>query len=194
MTPVAWAECVAYLEAHCNYGRSTPYSATDLRYVLGLWTLAACAAANTILEIGIGPCSVSGVTFLHAMPPGSHLISVDIDPKLPQRPYLELAAEKQITWSVYHGDSISEAIHLDPWLQVDVLYVDGNHDAAHAIGDAVKFLPHLRAGGYLVIDDFSPQAGVGEGRKDLDELVPYFLHLAHEAPAGNGRLVWQRPV
>ena len=192
----AWAACVRYLEQHCNLGRDLPYSPIDYRYALVLWTFAECADAHTILEIGIGPESVSGCTFLYALARHSgHLISIDIEEQLPQQRYRDLAAESGVAWTVVHGDSLDEAVQVPvPPRSVDLLYIDGNHDAAHAEGDLRKFLPYLRQGGYLLIDDFPPEKGVGEGRGALDALIPDHFHLAHNAPAGNGRLVWQRPV
>lgn len=189
------AACLRYLERESHQGKLLPYSPIDFRYVLVLWTFASCAAARTVLEVGIGPESVSGCTFIHAMGPGGHLISVDIEEKLPQEKYRALAAEKGVAWTVVHGDSLAETtqVPLQPG-SVDVLYIDGNHEAEYAVGDLAKYLPYLRAGGYLIIDDFPPTAGLGEGRTGIEAQVGYFLHLAHNAPAGNGRLVWQKPL
>lgn len=127
----AWAECVGYLERHCNLGRLTPYSPIDYRYALVLWTFAECAAAQVILEIGVGPESVSGCTFVHALGrQGGHLISVDLDPALPQQQYKDLAAEKGVSWRVVHGDSLDASVQVPvPKHSVDLLYIDGNHDA-----------------------------------------------------------------
>lgn len=193
-----WAACVRFLEAHCHQGQTTPYNPIDYLYCLVLWTFCAASAARTILEIGIGPESVSGTTFLHWLglsSSGGHLISVDVDPDLPQTIYRQLASDQGVPWTIVHGDSLADAVQVPCALRsVDLLYIDGNHDAEHAEGDLRKFLPYLRAGGYCLIDDFPAQKGVGEGRAAIDALIPDHLHLAHNAPAGNGRLVWQRPV
>lgn len=190
-----WADCLDYLYAHCQMGRCYPQ--IDTLYALVLWTLANCAAARRILEVGIGPDSVSGVTFVHALAqyPDGHLMSVDIDPALPQQQFKDLAASKGVVWTQTYGDSLVVPIPAADE-SVDLLYIDGNHDAAHAIGDLKKFLVVLRPGGYLVIDDFPPTRGLGDGRAEMEAfLAPeQFLHLAHAAPAGNGRLVWQRPL
>lgn len=187
--------CIKYLEEFSNWDRGLPYSPVDFRYSLVLYTFAHCAAARLILEIGVGPESVSGVTFIHALGYGGHLVSVDVDPKLPQQKYRDLAVAKGVAWSVVHGDSLDEAtqVPLQPG-SVDVLYIDGNHEARYAEGDLRKYLPYLRPGGYLLIDDFPPLQGVGEGRVAIEAQVGYFLHLAHNAPAGNGRLIWQKPL
>ncbi len=38
---------------------------------------------------------------------------------------------------------------------IDLLHVDGNHDRAAVSADVELFLPHLREGGFLVMDDIS---------------------------------------
>ena len=38
---------------------------------------------------------------------------------------------------------------------IDLLHVDGNHDRAAVEGDLERYLPKLRAGGFLVMDDAS---------------------------------------
>lgn len=190
-----WSECLAYLYAHCEMGKFQPH--VDTLYALVLWTLANCAAARRILEVGIGPMSISGCTFVHALAqyPDGHLMSVDIDETLPQQQFKDLAASKGVVWTQTYGDSLVVPIPAAPD-SVDLLYIDGNHDAEHAVGDLRKFLDVLRPGGYLVIDDFPPQRGLGDGRVGMEALLApeQFLHLAHAAPAGNGRLVWQRPL
>lgn len=186
--------CIDYLEEHCNPTASRPYTMTDYRYALVLWTFVECIRARTILEIGIGPDSVSGMTFCHAMEPGGTLWSVDVDPTLPKASHLKTAERLGITWLRAYGDSLSDDVMLPTGLTVDLLYIDGNHDAAHAEGDLEKFLPHLRPGGYLLIDDFPPERGVGHGRPFIDAMLGQCIHLAHEAPHGNGRIVWQRPL
>jgi len=196
MSAASWPVCLTYLERECNYGRQAPYSVADRLYAMVLWTFAECIAATSIMEIGVGPESVSGCTFIHNMAQrgGGCLYSVDVDPALPQPKYRALAQALGVEWSIAHGDSLAPEVGFPASLLVDLLYIDGNHDAAHAGGDLAKFLPHLRPGGYLLIDDFPPQRGVGEGRTAIEQIVPHAIHLAHHAPHGNGRLVWQRPV
>lgn len=38
-------------------------------------------------------------------------------------------------------------------LSVDVLYIDGGHDYATVVSDIVNYIPIIKPGGYLVIDD-----------------------------------------
>jgi predicted O-methyltransferase YrrM len=190
----AWAACLAHLEQHSHQGQTTPYNVPDTLYAMTLFTLAECSAARAILEIGVGPESVSGTTFVHSLARrGGALVSVDIDPDLPRPIYRELAARLGVSWSVVTGDSLEVEFHGDPGT-MDLVYIDGNHDAAHADGDLRRYLPYVRPGGYLVIDDFRQAPGIGEGRVGIDAQVPWFLHLAHNVPDGNGRLVWQRPL
>jgi hypothetical protein len=160
-----------------------------------LWTFAECIAAKKILEIGIGPTSVSGVTWIHSMARrgGGHLLSLDIDPNVPQQKFRELAAAKGVRWETYYGDSMHQAQNLLPeWFNVDILYVDGDHITEYAYGDTINFLPCLRDGGYLIIDDFPGFDGVREAYARLVREGYQFVHLAHEPPHGNGRLVWQK--
>jgi len=188
-----WSDCLAYLCDQCGLGTGDP--AVEALYAHVLWVLTTCIGARRILEVGIGPTSVSGCTFVHALPVGGHLMSVDIDDHLPQPKYLELAASRAVSWTRTYGDSLVVPVPAKPG-SVDLLYIDGNHDAEHAVGDLQKFLPVLRPGGYLVIDDFPPMRGQGVGRMGMEAILApeQFLHLAHHPPHGNGRLVWQRPL
>jgi len=99
---------------------------------------------------------------------------------------------RSVVWTQTYGDSLEVPIPAAPE-SVDLLYIDGNHDAEHAAGDLRKFIGVLRPGGYLVIDDFPPQKGIGEGRISIDAQLPYSIHFAHDVPDRNGRLIWQRP-
>lgn len=48
----------------------------------------------------------------------------------------------------------SELMRFDPRTLFDFVYVDGNHDARFALGDAVRAWPHLKPGGILIWDDY----------------------------------------
>lgn len=188
-----WAECFTYLTTHCRCAGMGFPDATA-RYAQMLWAMTQAASARTILEIGIGPQSVSGCTFLHAMPAGSTLYSMDIDPSRPAPIYRELAEAKGQTWTVLHGDSRSEDLQLPADVTLDLFYVDGDHDEAHAVGDTLKFWPALRPGGLCVIDDYPGCDGVIAARTTLGEAGLLSLHLAHTTPPyGNGHLVIQKP-
>ncbi len=188
-----WASCRAYLEAHCEPSKG-PMAETSVRYAHVLWLLADCIQARTILEIGIGPTAVSGSTFIHnlASRGGGTLHSIDIAPDRPRACDRQLAKEKGVLWAVLHGDSLHLAPYLPKGLQVDLLYIDGDHDHAHAYGDTTAYLPFLRPGGYLVIDDCPTFEGVVSAKLQLEAEGLRFVHLAHETPHGNGRLLWQK--
>lgn len=190
-----WATCDAYLRAHCDAGAG-PMPEPTMRYAHLLWVLSEAIAAESILEIGIGPTSVSGCTFIHSMGSrgGGALHSIDVEPDRPRQLYKDLAIQQNVRWTQTYGDSLEGANQLDPDLRVDLLYVDGAHDFEHAYGDTVTYLPFLRRGGYLIIDDYPGFAGVAEAAKKLKDAGYSFLHVAHEPPHGNGRLVWQKPL
>jgi predicted O-methyltransferase YrrM len=189
---IAWADCLAYLEAHCN-PLPPPLLPESVRYAQVLWTLCEAIGATAVLEIGIGPTSVSGCTFMHSMATrgGGALVSIDVDPALPQPKFKAKAAELGVAWTTYYGDSLRMTLPSD--LQVDLLYIDGDHDAAHAYGDTVRYLSHLKPGGYLVIDD-SAYEGVIDAAVRLKREGMAFIHLSHHPPHGNGRFVWQKPL
>jgi predicted O-methyltransferase YrrM len=187
-----WADCLAYLEAHCN-PEPPPLSAPTVLYAQVLWVLAECLAVQSVLEVGIGPTSVSGCTFAHSMASrgGGSLTSIDVDTSRPKPAYRAWAQQHGVSWSTYYGDSLS--VTLPTALTVDLLYIDGDHDVVHAYGDTLRYLPYLRVGGYLVIDDFPAYPGVLEAGQELNRQGFQFVHLAHHPPHGNGRLLWQKP-
>lgn len=190
----AWASCRAYLEEFCD-PTAGPFPAESVRYAHLLWLLADCLAVKSVLEVGIGPTAVSGSTFCLNMAQrgGGALLSVDIDPALPRQVDRELAVLAGVTWAQLYGDSITVASQVPAGLLVDLLYIDGDHDFTHAYGDTKAYLPFLRPGGYLVIDDFPVFGGVVEALQQFTREGFHFVHLAHEAPHGNGRLLWQKP-
>lgn len=196
---MTWADCEAYIRAECVDGQP-PMAEATVRYAMLLWVLSEAIAAKTVLEVGVGPTCVSGMTFAHSMASrgGGTLISVDVDPMRPTAMYRGKARSLGVTWDVHHGDSrevaAAEFSH-DPDLedQVDLLYIDGDHTMEYAVDDTLNYLPQLRRGGYLVIDDYPTSDGVVEAKKMLDRFHGFtFVHLAHEPPHGNGRLLWQK--
>jgi cephalosporin hydroxylase len=190
----AWLACVAYLEAHCNPHWPAPYPLSTLQYCQVLWTLAEALGVRSVLEIGIGPHACSGMIFAHSMGTrgGGVLRSIDVDVARPDPTYRQVAVAQQVDWIVSHGDSLTLMDTLPPGLQVDLLYIDGDHDYAHAYGDTVGYWPYLRPGGYLVIDDYPGCDGVIEARRALEDVGLHFLHLAHHPPHKNGRLLLQK--
>ncbi len=191
-----WSNCLLYLEEFCNPYPGVPYPLSTLTYGEVLWTLSQCIGARAVMEIGIGPSAMSGMIFAHSMGSrgGGTLYSIDIETDRPSEGHRQKAAELMVDWKTSYGDSLALVDTFPPALQVDLLYVDGDHDYAHAYGDTVGYLPFLRPGGYLVIDDCPTFEGVVQARHQLEAEGFVFVHLAHEPNYGNGRLVWQKPV
>ncbi len=194
ITPTRWQSAQEYLELFCNPTASA-FPPSTVRYIQVLWLLADVLGATSVLEIGIGPTSVSGSTFILNMASrgGGTLYSVDINPARPRPADRALARDCGVNWVVFHGDSLLMSEQIPKGLQVDLLYVDGDHDHLHAYGDTVTYLQFLRPGGYLVIDDYPTFDGVISARQSLEAEGFTFVHLAHEIPHGNGRLLWQKP-
>lgn len=191
----SWADCEAWIRDHCGF-QGSPVPEQSILYAHVLWTFAECIAAKKILEIGIGPTCVSGSTWIHSMARrgGGYLLSIDIEPDRPAELYREKAKELGTYWAVFHGDSLKIAQDIPQQCYgADILYVDGDHIAEYAYGDTVNFLPCLRDGGYLIIDDFPGFDGVRDAAGRLNREGFQFVHLSHEPPHGNGRLVWQKP-
>lgn len=190
-----WVTCRAYLEAHCNPS-PYPFPESTVRYARVLWMLADCMQVTSVLEVGIGPTAVSGSIWCHSMGlrGGGRLYSIDIDTRLPRPQDRALAEAQHVVWTVIHGDSLEVADQLPAGLQVDLLYIDGDHDLPHAYGDTRLYLPCLKPGGYLVIDDYPGFEGVECAIRQFEAEGFQFVHLSHNSPHGNGRAVWQKPL
>jgi hypothetical protein len=190
-----WLTCAAFLEQHCNPHFPDPYPKSTMLYCQVLWTLAESLGVRSVLEIGIGPHACSGMVFAHSMSTrgGGVLYSLDVDESRPLAIYREQAKALKVDWLVTHGDSLGLTKTLPEGFLVDLLYVDGDHDYAHAYGDTVGYWPFLAPGGYLVIDDYPGCDGVIEARIALEKEGFQFLQMAHHPPHGNGRLVLQKP-
>ncbi len=186
-----WADCLAYLQAHCQ-PEDGNFNAPTALYAMTLWVLAEALAVESVLEVGIGPTSVSGCTFAHSMASrgGGILTSIDLDRSRPKPQYRQWALEHNVLWHTQYGDSMQ--VTLPKGYTCDLLYIDGAHDEIHAYEDTKRFLPHLRVGGYLVIDDFPAFEGVKQAAFRLNREGFQFVHLAHHPPHGNGRLLWQK--
>ena len=60
----SWFDCLSYLERNCHGDAPAPSPPETLLYVSVLWLLSEVSAARSIIEVGIGPTSASGATFL----------------------------------------------------------------------------------------------------------------------------------
>ena len=135
----SWFDCLAYLEQNCNGDGPHPFPGLKPSTVSVLWLLAEVSAARSIIEIGIGPTSASGCTFLHSLArrKPAHLISVDIDRSRPLTRYRTLAEQLGVKWTTIYGDCCLRMSGIERGCD---LYVDGDHDKAHALGDNFQVL------------------------------------------------------
>ena len=179
-------ECFEYLTRACNQGRPVLPDAT-VHYCNVLWYFAELVQATTALEIGIGPDQCSGMTFVYSLAkrPGSKLISYDIDRGLPYPNNKHHAKTLGVEWVQHYGDSISADVQVVPDV-VDILYIDGDHDHAHAYGDFKKFWDSLRDGGYCIVDDWGAFGGVNTAMAALDQEGFHALWVKHDAVNGRG--------
>lgn len=188
---VSWADLLDYLDKNCNESNIHPYPYEAELYCQLLWMLCEMTAAKTVIEIGIGPTSASGATFIHSLSKrNGKLISIDIDPSRPKQIHKDLAKDLGVAWTQIYGDSLSESVKVKN--ECDILYIDGDHDFANALGDTLKFLQNLRDGGFCVIDDYPAFGGVSDAKIALEEKGLKLLHFPHHPPDGNGRLVFQK--
>ncbi len=193
---MTWSDCLRYLQDdHASFPAATE------RYAQTLWVLAEALSVRAVLEIGVGPTAVSGCTFIHSMGSrgGGKLVSFDIDESRPAEKYRDLAFAMNVDWKQMYGDSLTTLTPRSGFQfdlidgLFDLVYVDGDHDEAHAYSDTVKAVTYLRPGGYLVIDDYPTDVGVVAAADRLRAEGYTFVHVAHEPPHGNGRLIWQKP-
>lgn len=84
--------------------------------------------------------------------------------------------------SIYRGDSTDEKIVRqvrEKHSPFDILYIDGGHEPEVVIQDMNNYLPMLRVGGYLVMDDcadrFDLPDGYFRGHKQVSEVVDSIL-------------------
>lgn len=125
-------------------------------YVRSLYDAVKELDARTILEIGIGPEAVSGTTFAWAMAENASgtLVSIDLDAERPTRAQIHTIDEMGVRWFIHHGDSRSPHV-APPALVYDILYIDGDHGAAHVESDFTRFSPLVRKGGLIIFDDYT---------------------------------------
>lgn len=191
MTPT-WADCVRYLKLYCNEGRTGNLPPATYLYAMSLWLFSETAAAANILEIGIGPESVSGCTFLHSLArrKGGRLTSIDIERSRPLTQYKELANTLQVAWDQVYGNSLAVDIPVGPY---DLVYIDGDHDYAHALGDLQRFGKEARPGGYILVDDFESKNDVGKACDQFQAETGWqYIVVPYHPPFGNGRALFQR--
>jgi len=67
--------------------------------------------------------------------------------------------------------------------KLDMVHIDGNHDQVRVVSDIAHYLPRLRAGGFLVIDDIGWKSVAPEYAK-LKQSMKFFYEEYNSA--GNG--------
>lgn len=164
-------------------------AAVDHDYFQTLRRFADACQARTVLEIGIGPEGNSGKIFASSLcrrlP--AKIISLDIDTERP-RPQDRAEVERTgVEWQVIHGNSL-EAVVDD---EIDLFYVDGNHDYEYALGDFERFIDLVKPGGYILMDDYPAFHGVAEAVAELERRGWYGLYLPYSLE--NGHVIWRKP-
>lgn len=87
------------------------------------------------------------------------------------------------------GDSVSVLReYLKRGAQYDFIFIDAGHDPYHAVADLSYGIAMLRPGGYVLVDDFAPQAEYGLGAiMAYPHVKKYFSKVVNVATNG---LVW----
>lgn len=164
----------------------------NYNYAGNLFALAKAANARRIIEIGAGPEGGSGQVFASALPSGGELWSVEIDTNRPPLDVLSSVEKFDVAWHVLHGDSLTVPLDgLAPGF--DLLYIDGDHGGDHALGDFRRFAPLVRAGGFVVYDDFPIATGVVGAVAQLAIEGIVGLQLPYNHQDGNSHYVFRLP-
>lgn len=163
---------------------------TDYRYFETLRRYCDTATAQDVLEIGIGPEAHSGRTFAQSM---SHrlparLVSVDIDPLRPRPEDERAVMATGVEWTVHIGDSLKANVEG----MFDLLYIDGDHGYEYALGDFLRYEPHVRPGGYILVDDYPAFEGVCQAVTELERMGWYGLYLPYDTDY-SGHVIYRKP-
>lgn len=112
-----------------------------------------------VVNIGAG-VGTSGMCFMEARP---DLTLYTIDVNNDDNPYGGLMNERNaFEWSGFLGQERHHQIHNDSkvvgkeWKQgeVDLLFIDGDHDESGIRGDIENWYNHLKIGGIIIIHDY----------------------------------------
>jgi len=157
------------------------------QYSLSLYTLAESVKAKSILEVGMG-WGWSGRAFALSLEnrPPAKLTSIDIVPERVKRENRRAVIDAGIEWNIIAEDS--SEVEIDE--EFDLIYIDANPNMAHA--DFLKFYPHLRPGGLMIMDGYGWQLGPTEA---VDSLSPQYPFVS--IPYGNSassHAVYRKPV
>lgn len=169
-------------------------TATD-RYRTNLEKLTLDVNARRVLEIGGGSEGVSGRAFCGALGPGGELWTIDINAN---HPPLAAMAEAELQtgcrWRKVVGDSLVVDVGVicssNPF---DLLYIDGDHEHAHAFGDFERFKKFVRPGGVIVFDDFGTKEGVNSAVREAEAWGWSGVALRYDYEANNSHYVLRVP-
>jgi predicted O-methyltransferase YrrM len=132
----------------CNYGYLPRYCGAWLE---GLATTLPDPART--LEIGTGGgCSLIAVVIGLSHHRDAKSWTVDIEPRPHLTHEMEMRHLDPARWEYIHGASLDVAA---TWgIELDLIYIDGDHSTEGAKADIEAWEPHLKFGGLMVFDDY----------------------------------------
>jgi predicted O-methyltransferase YrrM len=172
-----WNELVAHIEATCAQNNDATWA-----YMRTLYERA--VGATAIMEIGVGPEAVSGTTFAAAMGEGGVLYSLDIEVSRPTAQQVEFVSTLGVTWVISHGDTLES--NFQPNRLLDILYIDGNHDAEHIAHEFKTWGPCVKPGGFIIFDDCKTGDAPPIGLINA-------VHFEYDAAHQNGHFIYRKP-
>lgn len=108
--------------------------------ILSLYKMLALAAGKNVTRYGVTPLSTAGGVWESDYKRDIELIHETFMLEKDYQILVGLSTDPEI---IQQAQAIS----------VDVLYIDGGHDYATVVSDIVNYIPLIKAGGYLIIDD-----------------------------------------
>lgn len=111
-----------------------------------------------VVNIGAGS-GTSGLAFLESR---EDLLLYTIDIQVEDSPFGCLYAELQVCkaagydlgerWYQVYGDS--KEVAKNWWGEIDLVFIDGDHEYEGCAGDILGWLPHIRPGGIMAVHDY----------------------------------------
>jgi len=155
-----------------------------------LYSLARWSGAQTIVEIGVANGDTSVFLARAAKQNKGKAYGVDVEECNTAHKRMEHVGLMP-WWEFLQGDSLTVAwpAHLD----IDWLYVDGNHEDPHEADDIALWGKRVRPGGYMVIHDLHLNGTMERLRSQLlaDKLLKGWYKLPLDFYRGG--MICQRP-
>jgi predicted O-methyltransferase YrrM len=133
-------------------------------YYLYLHALVQVLEPSRVLELGT--CEGGSAFFMMlALPETGRLATVDVGPRHPWQlePFLEDPRLRRLV-----GDDLDFGIYgNEPPEELDLLFVDTLHEYGHVRRELDLYLPRLKAGGFLVMDDLHLNEGMERAWAEL---------------------------